>query len=105
MKLKKLLKHAFSAGSEPLTDDEKKLLDNLIKKVRSSPLKSAAAVFIESIRPLDYIGSQTVVALKPFIEFAVPKEKIDQVISILSKRNGLDYLIKGLNDGESNTRN
>lgn len=92
----KALKHAFSTEEEKLTEPEKKELGELAEKISNSRLKPAIMIFIESVRPLNYIGSQTALGFKPFLELLVNPEKLDSYISILGKRGAISYLIDSI---------
>lgn len=94
MDIRKALKHAFSTEQEDLTSEEKKLLARIACKANKSSLRVAFVIFLESVRPVGYITAQTIVGLKPFIEIFAGEAKIEEVISVLSKRKGVDHLIE-----------
>lgn len=89
-----MLKHAFSTARHDLTLEEKQLLAKIAGKARDSSLRDAFIIFLESVRPVGYITAQTIVGLKPFIEIFSGEAKIEEVISVLSKRKGIDHLLE-----------
>jgi len=64
------LRHAFALDGPlgPLTDEDRALLARLAAKVVVRRMAGPAILFLESMRPLNYIGSQALVFLRPFLE-------------------------------------
>ena len=87
------LRHAFAIPrQETLTERERALLDKLARKVVERDIASAAVFFLESVKPLSYLGSQVVVFFKPIISLAFRPEQCDQVAELLAKRGALEAL-------------
>ncbi len=90
------LKHAFNVGgeAEELTEREEDLLDKLADGIVRRGMGTPAILFLESFRPLSFIGSQVMVFLKPFIDAMFPSTVYDEFIKIFEKRPGIRRLIE-----------
>jgi hypothetical protein len=53
-----------------------------------------AVMFLESVRPLNFVGSQAMVFFKPIISHFFTKVEYDKLASMLEKREVIDRLIK-----------
>ncbi len=97
VEMKKIIagfKHAFATDGVKLEDSDtaliKKLADYVVKRGMSVP----AVLFLESVRPLNFIGSQSMVFFKPMISRFFSKYEYDKIADILEKREVVDLLIK-----------
>lgn len=97
VEMKKIIagfKHAFATEGVKLEDSDtaliKKLADYVVKRGMSVP----AVLFLESVRPLNFIGSQSMVFFKPMISRFFSKYEYDKIADILEKREVVDLLIK-----------
>ncbi|MHC4321467.1 MAG: hypothetical protein ACYST3_04250 [Planctomycetota bacterium] len=87
-------KHAFATDSAKLEDCDtaliRKLADYIVKRNMSVP----AVMFLESVRPLNYVGSQAMVFFKPILSRFFTREEYDKLATMLEKREAIDRLIK-----------
>ncbi|MGR3173830.1 MAG: hypothetical protein ACUZ8N_04455 [Candidatus Scalindua sp.] len=87
-------KHAFATEGVKLEDSDtaliKKLADYVVKRGMSVP----AVLFLESVRPLNFVGSQTMIFFKPMLSRFFSKYEYDKIADILEKREVVDLLIK-----------
>ncbi len=88
-------KHAFATGGVKLEDRDamaliSKLADFVVKRNMSVP----AIMFLESVRPLNYVGSQTMVFFKPILSRFFTRDEYDKLATILENREVIDLLIK-----------
>ncbi|MHC4268816.1 MAG: hypothetical protein ACYSWS_04875 [Planctomycetota bacterium] len=87
-------KHAFATDGEKFEDSDialiKKLADFVIRRNMSVP----ATMFLESVRPLNFVGSQAMVFFKPIISRFFTSAEYDKLTTILEKREVIDLLIK-----------
>ena len=92
-RFRQAVRHAFAIPrQQKLTERERAFLDRLARKVVERDIASAAVFFLESVKPLNYLGSQVVVFFKPIISLAFRPEQCDQVAELLSKRGALEAL-------------
>ena len=92
---KKEFKHAFAIHSvtdkEP-NDDQKDVIDKVCREITRRHLSTPALIFLESFRPLNYIGSQVMHFFHPFIS-AITKASDYRLFSqFLESRSSIDYL-------------
>ncbi len=88
------LKHAFATEGVNLEDCDtaliRKLADFVVKRNMSMP----AIMFLESVRPLNFVGNQAMVFFKPIISRFFTSAEYDKLATILEKREVIDLLIK-----------
>ena len=89
------IKHAFALSSknEPDPSEEQKMVvEKVCKEISRRHLTSPALIFLESFRPLNYIGSQVMHFFHPFIS-AITNAKSYRIFSeFLELRSSIDYL-------------
>jgi len=100
-RLRKLLdgaRHAFSMQGPhgPLADSDRELLGRLAKFVVRRRLASAAILLLESLRPLNYVGSQAMLFLRPFAATLFREGEYEKLAAILERREGLHALIEAI---------
>lgn len=89
------LRRAFTLeGTEGFTQEELALLERLAKVVVHRRMATPAILFLESLMPLGYIGSQVMHFLRPFMTFLFSQEEYDRLSHLLEKRSTLEHLIE-----------
>lgn len=87
------LKHAFATDVVKFEDDEvaliKKLADYVVKRRMSVP----AIIFLESVQPLNFIGSQAMVFFRPILTQFFSNDEYNKLSDILEKREVINMLI------------
>ncbi len=80
-----------------LTEEERRLLDELADGLTRRRLGSAALVMLESVKPLGFIGSQFLHFLRPLVSviWSGPA-RYDQVTRILERRGSIELLCRRL---------
>ena len=97
VEIKKIIngfKHAFATGGTKLKDCDTALIGKLADFVVKRNMSVAAVMFLESVRPLNYVGSQAMVFFKPILSRFFTREEYDKLATILEKREVIDLLIK-----------
>lgn len=94
------LRHAFSTAGPhgPLTEADRELLHRLAGFVVRRRLSAPAILFLDSLRPLNYIGSQAMLFLRPFAEPFFAGKEYEQVAAILERRDGIHALIEAIEE-------
>lgn len=95
-RFKAWLRHAFSTAEPPLTPQERRSLDDLAADVRRRKLTAAALIAIESSRPLNFVASQSLAFLEPFVAPLLSEGRVTELARALEKRASVDYLIAAL---------
>ncbi len=96
VEIKKIIdgfKHAFATGGEKLEDDDTVLIRKLADFVVRRDMAVPAVMFLESVRPLNFVSSQSMVFFKPILSRFFSRYEYDRISSILEKREVVDLLI------------
>lgn len=85
-----------SSSSEPpkLTEDEEALLRKLAEKIVGYRMTVPAILFLESVKPLNFIGSQIMVFFEPFVHIFFTLPDYERLAIILEKRDNVERLIE-----------
>ena len=97
VEIKKIIdgfKHAFATQGKKLEDDDTVLIRKLADFVVRRDMSVPAIMFLESVRPLNFVGSQTMVFFKPILSRFFSRYEYDKIAIILEKREVVDLLIK-----------
>ena len=102
-KLRDRLRNAFDLASPhgPLTDEDLSLLRRIADKVVARRMAMPAVLFLSSVKPLNSLGSQALVFLRPFVsELFFGPADYDRMTAILDRREGIDALIREIEAAE-----
>jgi hypothetical protein len=91
--LRKGLRHAFSMEATPaLTNEDvaflEQIADALVKRGMSAP----ATMFLESMAPMNFLGSQALHMLIPIMECAFDRKDMERVARLLERRETISRL-------------
>lgn len=78
----------------PLPEEELAVLDKVAKKVVEKSMSVPAIVFLESIKPLNFVGSQAMVFFEPIVQSLFNLKDYDTFRTALEKRQTLEILIQ-----------
>jgi hypothetical protein len=89
------LRHAFAvqAAQDEWTAEDDMLLDRVADAVVKRGMGAPAAVFLESLGPMNFLGSQALHFMAPVLECALSAKEITQVASLLERRDTISRLI------------
>jgi hypothetical protein len=89
------LSHAFStkSGAEALTIEDLALLERVADAVVKRGMTAPATVFLESLGPMNFLGSQALYFLTPIVEWAFNAKEVEQVARLLERRDTISRLI------------
>ena len=92
------LRHAFALEGPhgPLTDADRELLARLAGFVARRQMASPATLFLESLRPLNYVGSQALAFLHPFVGPLFGERDYERLTAVLERREGIAALIEAI---------
>ena len=76
-----------------LTSDEQAAMDRVAKFIVRFGITVPAVLWLESMRPLAYSGSQFMHILSPAISTFLPVHQWDALAELLEERDGIDALI------------
>ena len=75
-------------------DEQRALLEKLAQWVVSRNLTTPAILFLETGKPLNFLGSQLLIAFSPFIQAFFKGEQYQKIALILEKDENVELLIE-----------
>ena len=84
-----------------LTSEDHALLEKLARAVVRRRMAMPAILFLHSVRPLNTLGSQAMVFLKPFVGSVFKPADYDRVTRILDRRRGITAMIEAIEAAEA----
>ena len=78
----------------PLPEEELAVLEKVAKKVVDKSMTVPAIVFLESVKPLNYVGSQAMVFFEPIVQSLFNLKDYDAFRSALEKRQSIEIMIQ-----------
>ena len=94
------LKEALKDG----TLDEEALLDSVAARIARMGLGVPAIFFLESSKPLSFLGSQFLVFIEPFVKTFVDIKNYDRFCLMMEDRNNVEKLIQKVEALEENIK-
>ncbi|GAB4154006.1 MAG: hypothetical protein Tsb009_30560 [Planctomycetaceae bacterium] len=97
------LKHAFAIdppGPAEPTPEQKSAVDKVCAEIVKRHLSTPALLFLESSRPLNFLGSQALHFLNPFVSVLTDSRGPHNFAEFLSRRGSVDYLCRKIEDLE-----
>ena len=89
--------HAFAVSppEQAITEDDEILAKKVATFIVNRKLSAPAIMLLETGRPLNYIGSQFLVFLSPFISIIFSNSKeFDRFTQLIEKRDSIPCIIK-----------
>ena len=88
--------HAFAVQDQQLAfcAEDEALLDRVAHYIAARQMTVPAVLFLESMRPLNFIGSQVMVFLQPILASFFSAQDYGRLADILEKRQSADVLIR-----------
>jgi hypothetical protein len=99
------LRHAFATQPESITFSkaDEDLMARVAELIVKRDMGTPATVFLESIGPMNFLGSQALHFLAPILECAFSAKDVTQVARLLERRDSIARLI-ALIDAESSAK-
>ncbi len=87
--------HAFSTNTaaEVFSTEDLALLQRVADAVVTRGMAAPAIVFLESIGPMSFLGSQSLHFFRPIIEWAFNASEVEHVARLLERRDTVARLI------------
>lgn len=95
-----MLKGPFFFGSdqkaieETLTPKQEEILDKISKKVVQWKMAVPAIIFLESVKPLSYLGSQVMVFFEPFVHALFNFPEYSEFQQMMERRENVERLLQ-----------
>ena len=92
--LKARLHQAFALAPEgvPLAVEDLALLERVAEAVVQRGMAAPAVLFLESVGPMNFLGSQALHFFTPILEVVFPQRDIERVALLLERRDTLSRL-------------
>lgn len=92
---RKGFKHAFAVSQEQnvFTGEDVVLLERVADAVVKRGMSAPAGMFLESLGPMNFLGSQALHFLTPILEIASNVHEVEQVAHLLERRDTIPRLI------------
>jgi hypothetical protein len=89
------LRHAFAVQPEnqPLTIDDVQLMERIAEVIVQRRMAAPATMFLESMGPMNFLGSQALHFLMPILDCAFNTKEVEQVARLLERRDTMTRLI------------
>jgi len=92
--LRQALSHAFAlrAEQQAFTTDDLALLERIAEVIVARRMAAPATLFLESLGPMNFLGSQALHFLAPIVECVFSSSELAQVARLLEQRDSLQRL-------------
>jgi hypothetical protein len=89
------LRHAFAVHSahQGWTSEDDLLLDRVAEVIVRRGMAAPATMFLESMGPMNFLGSQALQFFSPIMECAFPAKEITHIARLLERRDTLSRLV------------
>ncbi len=74
--------------------EQQALLDRIAEAVVDRELAAPAILFLESMKPLSFLGGQFMAFISPFIHMVVDASQYDQIAEAIERRENVEFLIQ-----------
>lgn len=79
------------------------MLDRMADAIVKRGLAAPATVFLESMGPMNFLGSQALYVMTPVIELAFEAKELEQMARVLERRDTISLLVS-LIEAKSSTQ-
>jgi len=88
------VRHAFAVEPEgqPLSPEDLALLERVAATVAERGMATPAILFLESVGPMNFLGSQALHFFTPILEVVFPQRDVERVALLLERRDTLSRL-------------
>ena len=93
--------------SEGLSEEEREVVDRVARKVVRRGLVAPVVLFLESMRPLNFVASQAMLFFGPFASVLFERRDYDVMQRLLERRESIEEIlcrIEELDDAERRPR-
>ncbi|CUS33333.1 conserved hypothetical protein [Candidatus Nitrospira nitrificans] len=89
------LRHAFAVRpeTESLAIEDVQLLERIAEMVVKRGMAAPATMFLESMGPMNFLGSQALHFITPIIDCVLSAKEVEQVARLLERRDTVTRLI------------
>ena len=81
-----------------ITEEDRALLAKLSDWLAQRRLETPAILFLESVRPLSFVGAQAMYFLEPFARAIFNVKDYERLARLLERRSNLELLVRAIED-------
>ena len=95
-RFRRAVAHAFALGpvSTQLSPQDLQLLEKVANAIVSRRLDTPAVLLLESSEPLNFLSSQIVQGLRPFLDLVCVPAETERLAGILERREAVSQLVR-----------
>ncbi len=104
--MKDWLTNAFAIpqSNREYSQQEHAILDKVAKKVHARRMVAPAIIFLESVKPLNFIASQAMVFFQPIVSSLFNTSEYELFARLLEERSTLEVLLSKIEDLDQDKR-
>jgi len=91
--------------SEISEERKREIIDKIAKNIVRRGLTAPAIMFLESVKPMNFIGAQVMIFFEPIILTFFNINEYREAALIFEERGAVERLIKGIEDSENEIKN
>ena len=98
------VRHAFAVDPESdtnFTESERELAGRVAPFIAQRRMSAPAVMFLESGKPLNFLGSQLMTFLAPFVTLIFTSGEYERFVRFLEKRGSIDLILDSISEAES----
>jgi hypothetical protein len=77
----------------PMSPEDEALLDRIAERVVRMGLAVPAVFFLESVKPLSFVGSQALVFFEPFVRAFLALPDYERFTRLMEERESIEHLL------------
>jgi len=81
--------------------EKRDTLDQLAVKIVERRLSAPAILFLESSKPLSFLGNQAMVFFQPIVQTVFNFKTYDDIMDLLEDRDNIEYLLRKIEELEA----
>jgi hypothetical protein len=85
----------------PLTELQDQAVEKVARLTVRFGLTVPAILFLESMKPMSFVGSQAMLALSPFVNVLASRAEWDALQALLEDRRGIEVVIRRIEETAS----
>lgn len=87
-----------TTAAKETTAEQRELMDGFAEKIVERRLTAPAILFLESVKPLSFLGNQAMVFFQPIVQTIFGFKRYDDVTDLLEDRENVEYLLRKIEE-------
>jgi len=85
-------------SDEEITEEDRALFAKFADWLATRRLETPAVLFLESVRPMSFVGAQAMHFLEPFARAVFDVKNYERLARLLERRSNLELLVRAIED-------